>query len=173
MILYKGVDIYAISSILHVCGDDPMRHSAELIAIAYSPRMWRWSLRSYLSPCLDRVFSTYVEMILHPFSWEGPYWSILHVCGDDPKVAQYPVQSGKYSPRMWRWSTKQLLLPLRTSSILHVCGDDPLITFFSRIVSWYSPRMWRWSWYKLQPAAARVVFSTYVEMILLFSSAWN
>ena len=54
--------------------------------------------------------------------------------------------------------------------ILHVCGDDPKQNSISFEVAVYSPRMWRWSYHSLTCESHRLVFSTYVEMILkLFS----
>ena len=70
-----------------------------------------------------------------------------------------------YSPRMWRWSSEELIeewcgfvfstyvevilwLSLcwrRLSSILHVCGGDPSFCRSSLKTGSYSPRMWRWS----------------------------
>ena len=93
-----------------------------------------------------------------------------------------------YSPRMWRWSLEiwsaflfecvfstyvEVILLLTVSfgsrySILHVCGGDPLPA--SQIISWYlySPRMWRWSHLKILQLKLKKVFSTYVEVILIF-----
>ena len=53
------------TSVLHVCGDDPISSAVRKVVNACSPRMWRWSyflrqLHNFLA-----VFSTYVEMILN------------------------------------------------------------------------------------------------------------
>ena len=52
------------SSILHVCGGDPIKYPKTELMVVYSPRMWRWS-RIWLVLNVKRsVFSTYVEVIL-------------------------------------------------------------------------------------------------------------
>ena len=54
------------------------------------------------------VFSTYVEMILLNDSVWYILFSVLHVCGDDPKGGV-------------KMDSKR--------SVLHVCGDDPIIIY--------------------------------------------
>ena len=126
-------------------------------------------------------------MILNALIPSTIWPSILHVCGDDPVITCIICQIISYSPRMWRWSYPQDLLHLHQDvfstyvemilfyqmllkvlgGILHVCGDDP---FSSGIVfggGEYSPRMWRWSLISCITSFKHVVFSTYVEMILL------
>ena len=71
-------------SILHVCGDDPVAGARLDDKIKYSPRMWRWSFKSYVWYSNLFVFSTYVEMILNYIIIKNITSSILHVCGDDP-----------------------------------------------------------------------------------------
>ena len=53
------------------------------------------------------------------------------------------------------------------ASILHVCGGDP--TPWNNLVfgTLYSPRMWRWSWIDVLFLVVFLVFSTYVEVILV------
>ena len=51
--------------------------------------------------------------------------------------------------------------------ILHVCGGDPVIHGIARSVKEYSPRMWRWSYFKNGWQLLHIVFSTYVEVILI------
>ena len=47
--------------------------------------MWRWSFPIIATKLSNKVFSTYVEMILLKNDKATDYSSILHVCGDDPK----------------------------------------------------------------------------------------
>ena len=74
----------SISSILHVCGGDPM------------PLV--------MMPNGVNVFSTYVEVILSAIDGSIIGWCILHVCGGDPRCAVGHRDHVWYSPRMWRWS---------------------------------------------------------------------
>ena len=133
------------SSILHVCGGDPMAFRYYIFGVAYSPRMWRWSLWAVTKNREHEVFSTYVEVILVVGFWIHVKRRILHVCGGDPAIGRELGLSPKYSPRMWRWSLSFLinnsqpsvfstyvevilLRPVGTRSIwciLHVCGGDP------------------------------------------------
>ena len=73
--------------------------------------------------------------------------SILHVCGDDPLSPIWTLFNGSYSPRMWRWSYNAWARDKAGRGILHVCGDDPYVLLLNNF--------------------RRLVFSTYVEMILL------
>ena len=70
--------------VLHVCGDDPKFRSIFTNANQCSPRMWRWSCSFLNIFQIERVFSTYVEMI--PLGAKRYIYDIgvLHVCGDDP-----------------------------------------------------------------------------------------
>ena len=101
VIPFNGVVTYCI---LHVCGGDPLMQIAYEYEPEYSPRMWRWSLISLLSPVLSWVFSTYVEVILATFASRHSAWCILHVCGGDPNTFKNFFSVSLYSPRMWRWS---------------------------------------------------------------------
>ena len=55
------------------------------ICLLYSPRVWRWSLRSLNRWFGSSVFSTCVEVILYFLDYEAQYTGILHVCGGDPQ----------------------------------------------------------------------------------------
>ena len=153
----------------------------------YSPRMWRWSLKRARRQQMEKVFSTYVEVILYFFLCCFLAAGILHVCGGDPIISSVFRIYFLYSPRMWRWSLKFALLwrlddvfstyveviPSNQCwrknwlRILHVCGGDPITWWTQKISVGYSPRMWRWSqWFNWQRRQERV-FSTYVEVILL------
>ena len=70
------------SSILHVCGGDPLGFDDS------------WAKKA--------VFSTYVEVILFKVLLLHFRKGILHVCGGDPIIAELSRQFGLYSPRMWR-----------------------------------------------------------------------
>ena len=94
----------AFWSILHVCGGDPAKKSADPLHIVYSPRMWRWSQQKLQADELVRVFSTYVEVILSSADLKTIANSILHVCGGDPIWHINRRIINRYSPRMWRWS---------------------------------------------------------------------
>ena len=50
--------------------------------------------------------------------------------------------------------------------ILHVCGGDPNGTAGMSQKEVYSPRMWRWSLFFSVRQSNKIVFSTYVEVIL-------
>ena len=130
-------------------------------------------------------------MILFGDTVEITTVSILHVCGDDPIICVRENQRYLYSPRMWRWSFfhrfllhdwlvfstyVEMILNFviegpPVGSILHVCGDDPIWWIDMQMTLSYSPRMWRWSYKNLPKTLPQVVFSTYVEMILLFFSS--
>ena len=155
----------AFLSILHVCGGDPAETFRFNWWKTYSPRMWRWSqLKQELSPIL-LVFSTYVEVIPTTNKLRTSHPSILHVCGGDPYRRCWPLRPSKYSPRMWRWSSEELIEEWCGFRILHVCGGDPQFGKTETIVVKYSPRMWRWSSLSIAGLLAMDVFSTYVEVI--------
>ena len=152
-------------SILHVCGGDPRIAMNSRILPKYSPRMWRWSLSTFLPWPVEGVFSTYVEVILLVALSQHKCSGILHVCGGDPNTRVLYILLIVYSPRMWRWShaydqmaadqavfsTYVEVIPIIifcTSNvwcILHVCGGDPHTRLSMSSVCQYSPRMWRWS----------------------------
>ena len=134
-----------ILSILHVCGGDPDEEPSSSFDALYSPRMWRWSYTPCPLKVWQRVFSTYVEVILIPTMGRNQVASILHVCGGDPQHICKCSDKAWYSPRMWRWSLKRarrqqmekvfstyVEVILKICSfvafgwcILHVCGGDP------------------------------------------------
>ena len=158
-------------SILHVCGGDP---TFKLVFIFWVT-----------------VFSTYVEVILIKYAILRGWCSILHVCGGDPRITCSLCISITYSPRMWRWSYLaaalrlnifvfstyvEVILPKNPflgvgACILHVCGGDPAPRPNHFTVTGYSPRMWRWSLSQRRFQVRRLVFSTYVEVILI--AGWN
>ena len=131
--------------ILHVCGGDPLAPRATVLKVLYSPRMWRWSLKFEVCLGFQFVFSTYVEVILADTIIEPAIMSILHVCGGDPTSFFNLKPKCLYSPRMWRWSQRnvgksiwdtvfstyvEVILATGKYSqpklcILHVCGGDP------------------------------------------------
>ena len=133
------------TSILHVCGGDPIWQSVLLWLAQYSPRMWRWSYPPWQAYGSYRVFSTYVEVILAVNLSQSCHIGILHVCGGDPDTRIIVSKLDLYSPRMWRWSQAQVVNSHPYSvfstyvevilfwrivwkpkeSILHVCGGDP------------------------------------------------
>ena len=84
VILTCLVLILFLSSILHVCGGDPIDLCFHINSMLYSPRMWRWSWRLRKKQNQARVFSTYVEVILTNKQKSLYDYSILHVCGGDP-----------------------------------------------------------------------------------------
>ena len=149
--------------------------------------MWRWS-SNYMDCCRNScVFSTYVEVIPRIIWSPILLLSILHVCGGDPRNVYKPRFEFEYSPRMWRWSLmnpetqfqslvfstyvevilKTLLMLKSKNRILHVCGGDPIFSLFNTLYCQYSPRMWRWSSLLQDYRKIKVVFSTYVEVILI------
>ena len=148
--------------------------------------MWRWSRLSKSQKWLPDVFSTYVEVILYGYL---PTWSLrsfLHVCGGDPTWSQFVLVSVWFSPRMWRWSSHQMIWlravqvfstyvevilnflekRLKRLGFLHVCGGDPEYLNANKRESKFSPRMWRWSSSLTKTKSGQGVFSTYVEVIL-------
>ena len=118
----KIANLYQIS-ILHVCGGDPNGGVNKFTPLAYSPRMWRWSL--FLERLLSdlNVFSTYVEVILKlPAIADS---CILHVCGGDPlgfddSWAKKAVFSTYVEVILGLWENWWI-----DRRILHVCGGDP------------------------------------------------
>ena len=133
--------------ILHVCGGDPRIAMNSRILPKYSPRMWRWSLSTFLPWPVEGVFSTYVEVILLVALSQHKCSGILHVCGGDPNTRVLYILLIVYSPRMWRWSWQAPTIHFSWCCILHVCGGDPT---------------------SLQVIHGdHLVFSTYVEVILM------
>ena len=106
VILALIIELFKLTSILHVCGGDPKTYSNPKFEAEYSPRMWRWSHASkrHWARCL--VFSTYVEVILVYVHLDPKFSGILHVCGGDPSLANLLLMITRYSPRMWRWSPR-------------------------------------------------------------------
>ena len=72
------------TSILHVCGGDPIVSLKVSFNSLYSPRMWRWSLAKMIGELTSDVFSTYVEVIPNQNLSLLILLGILHVCGGDP-----------------------------------------------------------------------------------------
>ena len=165
-VILKSLEVNSTkSSILHVCGGDPVDLKAHENNYVYSPRMWRWSRSDEAKIKHRGVFSTYVEVILPRLLLPGKTLSILHVCGGDPQNNMPVCLFNLYSPRMWRWSwaaqkwqcrfrvfstyVEVILLHSEEKClmyrILHVCGGDPKPRLCKRLLHWYSPRMWRWS----------------------------
>ena len=150
--------------------------------------MWRWSFTAQLQLNDERVFSTYVEVILIDGSAGSATYGVLHVCGGDPLKMLQRWSVLQCSPRMWRWSQLCRLIRcissvfstyvevilkkhvdiVAISRVLHVCGGDPEWTLYSLNKFECSPRMWRWSPTIPDGAIAIIVFSTYVEVILNF-----
>ena len=161
--------------------------------VQYSPRMWRWSQIAKDGPYSHFVFSTYVEVIPKLSQDLAIYQSILHVCGGDPWCRWCGCLFWRYSPRMWRWSWciqtnhlnhsvfstyVEVILTYGKGSfglnrILHVCGGDPIDLGTINVIPEYSPRMWRWSWSNETRHLKTFVFSTYVEVILVFIKSTN
>ncbi len=131
--------------ILHVCGGDPIRIFRITKNSEYSPRMWRWSRYRDHKDHRDKVFSTYVEVILSLPEIFAAEPSILHVCGGDPNIDRSLEQLNQV------FSTYVEVILLTTpsltlkSGILHVCGGDPWAAAEKGCWKPYSPRMWRWS----------------------------
>ena len=116
------------------------------------------------------VFSTYVEVILIASTCQRLDLGFLHVCGGDPTPSLHIKVVQKFSPRMWRWSWSRILKVLRQRRFLHVCGGDPKGRFGYHNQYKFSPRMWRWSWIWDSTVRLFEVFSTYVEVILEWST---
>ena len=116
-------------------------------------------------------------------------FSILHVCGGDPIHGFALSLVAVYSPRVWRWSFRNLvqvfandvfstcveviLIQMKgeviPDGILHVCGGDPKTKTHWTSGQRYSPRVWRWSQIWWISWLEFWVFSTCVEVILDFS----
>ena len=62
---------------------------------------------------------------------------------------------------------KEPLWRLISLGFLHVCGGDPIPPVFVAIRLRFSPRMWRWSYQPPRYQLCNLVFSTYVEVILI------
>ena len=173
-------------SFLHVCGGDPKLAPCFKWIVKFSPRMWRWSRLLEFRKRQVIVFSTYVEVIL-TCEFSIPARScFLHVCGGDPLQSVLNVVERWFSPRMWRWSQFYWRHVIRNSvfstyvevilltcvdvkdrkGFLHVCGGDPNNGESYIVPFEFSPRMWRWSWMGETTMKNRIVFSTYVEVIL-------
>ena len=187
VILLAFPDDWKFYGILHVCGGHPITISIYNLAVLYSPRMWRSSYDKKVSDIMMGVFSTYVEVIPNFTVDDNSGVGILHVCGGHPKRTGVLVGGHQYSPRMWRSShslqncfqvnlvfstyVEVILCWLATtidfSGILHVCGGHPMLTCNHNRLFRYSPRMWRSSFLLLNLELFVLVFSTYVEVILV------
>ena len=75
--------------------------------------MWRWSCFNAGFGVFVIVFSTYVEVILTLRTNWLLAGCFLHVCGGDPGEDINNAKSGKFSPRMWRWSWVKYYVPDR------------------------------------------------------------
>ena len=79
----------------------------------------------------------------------------------------------------WVFSTYVEVIPTYTTNnhmmmcVLHVCGGDPKLIDTSTLKALCSPRMWRWSYGVNVVETDKLVFSTYVEVILLARSVWS
>ena len=133
--------------------------------LVFSPRMWRWSYLKLVFHVLLKIFSTYVEVILHPLKEFKYEIYFLHVCGGDPTALSTFTSEKRFSPRMWRWSYMQAWISLHLfifstyvevipwpkslrkwpKNFLHVCGGDPDVVTYAGNHIGFSPRMWRWS----------------------------
>ena len=110
MILFDFSIDLNFSSILHVCGDDPLDLTSFDPTDMYSPRMWRWSLLSQSYNHYFWVFSTYVELLLMP-----PSMKILQRLGVGKITnSYYPVNKKchiiqnilyLYNPMLISWMT--------------------------------------------------------------------
>ena len=134
------------------------------------------------------VFSTYVEVILVQCLCRTCKSCFLHVCGGDPSGCITFCSFSTFSPRMWRWSysaktgswsdivfstyVEVILngkhLTIVVFGFLHVCGGDPHQTNILLNCFKFSPRMWRWSSSNKHSFKLFSVFSTYVEVILIY-----
>ena len=162
--------------------------TTDLIVSQFSPRMWRWSWYCRYTAPPQTVFSTYVEVILSIKTDFPRRVSFLHVCGGDPVKGNPERHAKRFSPRMWRWSSSvesrspwndvfstyvEVILFSKNGVLiwycfLHVCGGDPewKALDYSRVR--FSPRMWRWSSSNKHSFKLFSVFSTYVEVILIY-----
>ena len=148
--------------------------------------MWRWSYFLSNSIPIKLIFSTYVEVILVLPLPSRILIDFLHVCGGDPTLTVDNLNYKLFSPRMWRWSyiffcacrpcfifstyVEVILFfcfcIISLNYFLHVCGGDPELDLPPISNCLFSPRMWRWSSQILAQAQAKIIFSTYVEVIL-------
>ena len=96
-----------LESFLHVCGGDPNKATWECLREWFSPRMWRWSYSFHDCTTTNKVFSTYVEVILSQRTIWSRWPGFLHVCGGDPGYLINCNKQTQFSPRMWRWSYKE------------------------------------------------------------------
>ena len=150
--------------------------------------MWRWSWKPLKMTIKYQVFSTYVEVILKHYINLSKKISFLHVCGGDPMWVDVIGLLAGFSPRMWRWSYTIFVDPSASKvfstyvevildlflqrklkkSFLHVCGGDPKFRQWQASKLLFSPRMWRWSSIVNFYPSFHFVFSTYVEVILIW-----
>ena len=132
-------------SFLHVCGGDPIFETYIAFALWFSPRMWRWSWNIGDVIVSEKVFSTYVEVIL--FGYRTPVDAVcfLHVCGGDPAFAETLLESTIVFSTYVEVILSYGNLGLWLWCFLHVCGGDPYIAFAVWSKNRFSPRMWRWS----------------------------
>ena len=156
--------------------------------LMFSPRMWRcFSIFDYVDSGAC-VFSTHVEMFLLVSLLMMRLQGFLHACGDVSMVVSMVVLIITFSPRMWRcfllkrkgrskivvFSTHVEMFPdicligWTGSGFLHACGD---VSSQASPILWvdaFSPRMWRCFQYARCYSESSEVFSTHVEMFLVF-----
>ena len=81
VILRDWLERQVTTSILHVCGGDPVFLNSFIIFTLYSPRVWRWFRALGVFTNWLIVFSTCVEVILCRVACMSWLQGILHVCG--------------------------------------------------------------------------------------------
>ena len=134
-----------------------------------------------------------MEVILSLLLPCGLFECFLHACGGDPTAAIQRENRALFSPRMWRWSYQCsnsnkhkivfsthvevilscLLVVFKWKRFLHACGGDPHSATTHKNNFLFSPRMWRWSQGQRLFPWWQIVFSTYVEVILVYRLAYR
>ena len=153
---------------LHVCGGVSRETGARSAHLIFSPRMWRCFYADRRLRRRDAIFSTYVEVfpIRHLRAILLLYF--LHVCGGVSKTIRLHWIHSEFSPRMWRCFCRIFKVNCELRNFLHVCGGVSYFLFSVCSMLRFSPRMWRCFSCAYVARYVTKIFSTYVEVFLLF-----
>ena len=170
----------------HTCGGDPKNNRILLPLSQYSPHMWGWSFKHWVTGEVLPVFPTHVGVILRRAINFLAMFCIPHTCGGDPKQHCSRQWCKEYSPHMWGWSRMESVtrsvvsvfpthvgvilnrihFPIEGTSIPHTCGGDPSPHLEVVNKARYSPHMWGWSCCWATSSHVHYVFPTHVGVIL-------
>ncbi len=169
----------------HARGDGPHETTAPMVAAAFSPRPWGWSVLLQSRGPRHVVFPTPVGMVRMDAMNDCKRDSFPHARGDGPFPVASSSPSWEFSPRPWGWSghraddvTPSTVFPtpvgmVRSTSnqqkpqqsFPHARGDGPRMRCSPSHLLWFSPRPWGWSGDGFPHRPQGEVFPTPVGMV--------